>query len=477
MRAVISNTQNGDPLPMARIDDDVPCDRSSPELTDLLASLQALVSPNFRESLQSLPSPQQREKLLGQLQDALEMTTNLVLRNHRQESCLPTPTINSLTHVYPLLIREIEIWHREAIKKMTNKFPDHCWSSNRRNSCAVDVQPLGIPLAPSLWEPMQRLLVDFGAKCDPLPPRTSSDTSTTGCTASNLVSCRDVQNVGEPHCLPKQCRFSKYSVDVKAFFRHANGTRNFLPPAGVPEPLWKQVNVTLDRRQAVRGHYELAVDERYPFLIQYSPVHEKVKISFRYAAKYDCSLNDGACAGRLRGCDVNFEEKVDLWFNTLLRQMKPVDKKCKKQIMKLKRRRSRNSNRQPRRRSRSAARRNQVPSIPNRCRYWKKTARITSRQWGQVMERARERGAVVEDNRATFRSPDHVTSFFRNRCSIEEPRAALQNLSKRMGRKRIIYAVKMLVSDDIPFVIDRMGSGKIRFQFFTKFNPIGTRQN
>nr|CAB3261261.1 uncharacterized protein LOC100176831 [Phallusia mammillata] len=435
----------------------------SRELTSLFND-QVLpeVEQSFSDTWNVLPGDQ-RSQLMKQLREALQMTTELVLRNHRKEYCLGTTTVNSLTHVYPLLMREVETWHTTAVKKMTKDiFPDNCWGGNECSAKAT----ISVPLAPTLWEPMKNLMTDFGARCDVIPGVSVHDPAT-NCTAIPKVeSCRHHPNSNSPHCQPKECKFG-YPVDVNAFFRHANDSQKFLETA---LPLTKPITHSLSPVNAIRGRLELSVGENQPFLIQYSPVPEKVKISFHYTAVTECSLNDAACAGREFDCNPRLEERISSWFNSIWAKLTKKTRRCKNQLRKYENNIGEGG--QQMRKRRNASNQLTLP-IPKECRYARLSATVPRELWGELRTRAENRGGSYVDmpERITFRSLDSLREFFENKCSLTPPdpdKANFKKVSKKR-KKKAGSVIRILPSDSLPFVIERgRSSNRIRLHFFTQ---------
>ncbi|XP_018669347.2 uncharacterized protein LOC100176831 isoform X1 [Ciona intestinalis] len=431
------------------------------------------VGDNFRDTLNSLQH-NQKVALLNQLQEALTMTTKLVLRNHRQEYCLPSPAVNSLTHTYPLLLREIELWHSIAYKKMTKEgIPKVCWSGRPKKNCNARIS-FSVPLAPTLWEPLTALMTNFSAQCDPVTPVATPDTPTTGCApVPGVDSCKNAIGSNSPHCLPKQCKFSRYAIDVKAFFRHANDSRNFLTDGY--QPLWKPVNVTVSNYQAVRRHLEVDVSDTNDFYIQYSPVAEKVKIMFHYIPALHCNPSDPDCTGNLKVCNAGVERTLTSWFNVLMKQLRPSDRPCSAQIQAAGTLRGSQAQYRDRRSFNNEVK----TSIPQRCKYIKKkVVKISTKLWSQIGRRARKRGGDYDDiasRRIAFYDIEEVKRFFDNDCSFEERSHQHQTMSTQKRRNRINVKVGLVVSADMPFIIERQPgnrkSKKVKLRFFTRILP------
>ncbi|XP_077971243.1 uncharacterized protein LOC120346291 isoform X1 [Styela clava] len=461
----------------------------------LTNSILPAVNKKFRETVSTLRDNTQREALKQQLEEALSSTAELVIKNHRQEYCLPSPTVNHLTHVYPLLLREIEIWHETALKKMSDtQFNKKCWG--RGQSKCTDRVSFSVPLVPILWEPLKKLIVNFSGKCEVIAPAGGElasfrpEPSTRCSPLPGTETCKDSK---QPHCYAKRCQFPKYSIDVKAFFRHANDSRQFLEPGNHIEPFWKPVNVTIPGGESVRGHLELAVSEHKPFVIDYSPVAEKVKIMFHYSAVRDCALTDPMCVGKAPGCNPEVEKIIDHWFKYSITKLSSKMRKCTREIIKAKD----SENRERRRRQGRMEfnerlevtdrsdwllyeKRNTWNTIiptPDRCKYVGGKVRplsshpVTKNIWSLIYSRSQRAGGVYSGYHSTieFYSLHDVLVFFKNMCTFEEPTIQRKKFRKRAvrGRSKSSIYIQPMVSRDNPFKIQRHISGKVFIKYFS----------
>lgn len=461
------------------------------ELRNILTeSVLPVIQQQFRITLESLKDESQRGALKKQLKEAIVSTTNLVLKNHMQEYCLPSPTINHLTHVYPLLLREIENWHQTAIKKMNvHGFENKCWGKGR-TKCTVR-ESFSIPLVPVLWEPLTKLIADFGGECETIvppgiQPEGIYEDSQRGC-VPRMETCHDARH---PHCHPKRCRFSKYAVDVRAFFRHANDSRQFLASGDAVEPLWKPVNVSLTNTNSVRGHLELVVSEHQPFVIDYSPVAEKVKIIFQYSAVRDCALTEPMCAGMAHGCNPDVEEVADNWFRVIMRRMTPRLRQCAQELDRVVKRQKREGlnsrasirDRSPWLRDLQRSDANIIVPTPVRCRRVSIRRRAVSKDiWPLIIRRSQRSGGVysADSNSRSARNEviefyklEDVIRFFKNMCTFGNPTTE-RSTFKRRNIKGASHSKKVFiqayVTPETPFVIQKTQTGvsqKIYFKFF-----------
>ncbi|XP_076799945.1 uncharacterized protein LOC143445033 isoform X1 [Clavelina lepadiformis] len=426
------------------------------KITDLFVErVLPSISEEFQSFVNSLESNEEQQRaFLEQLQKTLRDTAETVMKNFKEESCLPAKSINSIVHAYPLLLREVEIWHETALKKMDPEIlPNDCWRSNRADPCVHKIA-FGVPLAPTLWKPLTRLLQSFGATCD-----NSND--------DELVET----TLCEPAIQqPETCDFTEYPVDVKAFFRSANDTRKFMPASRGPEPLWKPFNKTLSDTEAIRGHVGVMVKGGKPFRIQYSAGAEKVKINFHYAAEFDCSLNEPNCAGHMHGCIPSIERTVKRWFSSATKQLTATGKRCQQQLTRFHKDIRPRRNQQQMRHRRSYN--NNLLRMPQRCRYIKKrVAKISEQQWNHVISRAEQRGGryFESHDRVEFYSRGHVRNFFNNECSISQRDLVFQNLGRVLQKRSRPTKVAILSTPELPFAIERKPlSGKVFLRYFSQ---------
>lgn len=450
------------------------------------------VEQKFKETMSSLSDGKQRNSLKQQLEDVMVSTANLVIANHQQEYCLPTPTVNHLTHVYPLLMREIELWHQTAIKKMTHQsFAKRCWSQSKFTQPCTTKITFSVPLLHVLWEPLSKLITDFQGECRSIPTKTTLSELPLAPEASDsrprckpligLQSCKDARS-SLPHCQPKLCTFPKYAIDVRAFFKHANESRKFLENGEDVEPLWKPVNVTISENESIHGHLEVHVDDQ-PFTIDYSPVAEKVKISFRYAAIRDCSLSESGCAGSGTRCNPTVENTIDQWYQTVMRKMTLKMRNCEREIERLDHERERRHDDfesvirdRTERRLQSHMQKitNEVTETATRCRKVVTRVRAPSLDvWKNIVTKAQRAGGVYQEtvdiSVIEFYSHADVVLFFKNMCSFEDVDIRRSEMSKKILRARNKYSlVQVMATTEAPVVLKRYNkNNKLVLTFFT----------
>jgi len=248
------------------------------------------ISAEFSDTIRGIPTEERQAILLQQLRDSMVKTARMVLQNHRMDHCLPTETVNGLTHSYPLLLREIESWHDLAMKKMVPDNRWSCWRAASSSSNCMSRISFSLSFPPTLWAPLTNLVKDFGGKCDSIPPPPEQYEESNGCSVlPGVFPCRDVSISNSSLCQTRKCRFSEYAVDVTAFFRHVNDSRNFLPVGSGKEPFEKVIQRKVKESEPLTGKLKLLVTPEQQFQIYYNPKVEKIKITFYHHQVPDAS--------------------------------------------------------------------------------------------------------------------------------------------------------------------------------------------
>lgn len=455
--------------------------RTGFDLKDILrTAVSNGLHKQFRDTVSSLGS-EQIGALKEQLEEAVASTIRLVLENHKQEYCLPSPAVNHLVHVYPLLLREIELWHATALKKMIETgFNDKCWTGQKK--CPTRVS-FSLPLVPVLWQPLKKLIENFNGHCRYIqnPRMSASYRPHQKVHCVPLPGLETCKNHHQPNCKAMECMFNGYAVDAKAFFRHVNDTRYLYKQNDQFDPLWKPVNATVGGR-TIRGHLELVVSNDMPFSIGYSPVAEKVKIMFHYKPVKDCDLSDPTCVRALHGCDPEVEQLVDHWFKKSFAKLNNRLRKCRKEQTKAIREHKKSAKKQKHlvRRAPTASteweKSNVIASQPVKCKYVTlgmpdlPDHRMTDRLWSLIRSRGQKAGGLYEVPRKRLRFSElgRVLQFFRNECSSSKPtdeRLTFIRTVRANSHSRAEVRLKPLVANEMPFVIMR-NKEKIVFKFF-----------
>lgn len=422
----------------------------------------------------------QKVDLDRQLQETVVRTSELVLRNHREEHCLKSQSISSLVHVYPLLLHEVTEWHLRALNKFkAEKFKARCWDPDRSMPCFERISFI-VPFPLTLWEPMTNLLREFEAECN-IPeqsfPQTSNFNISDRCppiTWNDLEPrCRDAN-----HCFPRKCVFVNYTVDVMSFFRHVNETQKFL--GSHEKILSKVVDRAKSQQEIVRGHLALNVSQGRPFRVIFDPVKETVKITFHIEAVRNCSLCQKSSK---RKCGKTLSVMLHSWYNSTRRRLKVKrkrQKKCDKETNKANLGNWRSEARTSHNHHYvSDYTNNNLPSIPDRCIYIKvKGLKPTDQLWSQAIKAAINSGGFYSGQRIMFRSLEDVMSFFRSdQCpSIHVP--TLSNcVNIATGKRPGLYVVQVIVNESTPFVIERNPRlQNVRLKFFVQITKASSTE-
>ena len=259
------------------------------------------IAVDYKKTASTLRTRKQQHDLQHQLRETLIKATKLVLRNNRKEQCLSSPTINSLNHVYPLLLREILKWHELGIKHMKpKKLDSFCWSQNALEGCTAKVS-FKSSLSPALWLPLSRFLKDNGAVCKENADSKKEEPSVSLCpeASSNWSNS------------PDQCKFFS-SYNVTSLFLHANMTQNFL--TFEEKPLRKKVEHN-SRVSVVRGYLNLYVSSHDPFVISYNSTSEAVKITFHYLPVKTCTVK--SLCQSCEECSQSMAGTLQWWFDSI----------------------------------------------------------------------------------------------------------------------------------------------------------------
>ena len=441
------------------------------------------ISSEFSDTIRSLPNEERQAILLQQLRDAMVDTARLVLNNHRMDHCLPTDSVNSLTHSYPLLLRELESWHDLAIRKMVPDKRWTCWQNIPGSNCTFRLS-FSIPLAPTLWAPLASLIKDFGGKCDTITPPPEEGGVSGGCQVlPGVLPCKDKRTSNSSLCQIRKCRFSEYEIDVRAFFRHANHSRNFLPADSSVGPFEKVVERKIKKRPPLRSLLKLSLNRKQPFQIYYIPATEKIKITFHYAhaplrsrgtvtTVRERSSRRTESDERTDGCQLQLETKLDTWFEFIISHLNPGIRNCQRQIKKANRDLT---IRESRERGRSHED-NRLLAAPSHCHYIKKTFVFPPKFWNSLVERAVNSGGrhMEEQKSIVFTNRNGVINFFSQRCSgISEREEINQNMQQLVFKKRKgsrpgeWVKAEVKVSNETPFRIEQLKSGRVRLKYFT----------
>lgn len=430
----------------------IPAGQSLGDVIDVIIS--GSLERQFAQTSQSL-GRKQIQAMHTQLQEAVTSTIKLVLENHKQEYCLPSPSVNQLVHVYPLLLNEIDRWHSTALKKMIAVEDPKCWEEKK---ACVQRASFNLPLVHVLWEPMEKLIKNFSGQCRKMKNTEGraaySHSPTRACIPlPGLEKCNNDRS--HENCQTTRCNFSRYAVDPIAFFRHANDTRNIYNPSAQllqPAPLKKAVNITLSNGQPVKGHLELVVTNNTPFSVYYSPVTEKVKIVFYYKP-VKCKL----------------DSIVDSLFSAAFDKMVTL-RRCTKEMNRRDGRRGTRRIHSRRNRNRRSDFRvsNVIYSLPKKCRYIEAknigTLVVKDSTWNKLAARGQKSGGVHEyiQQTVTFTNSVDMLQFFKNDCltnSTEARRTFIKTTLKSNTR------LTPLVSPETPFIITRRKQ-KITLKFF-----------
>jgi len=447
------------------------------------------ILPKFSKTLSTITNTRARNKFVEEFSDALNNTAELVLKNREQEYCLPKPIVNSMIHVLPLLLRELETWHQTALKKMNpDLIGNECWS--RKMVSPLPPQCIGkasfsLPLAPTLWKPMETLLKDYGAECSSKPNYKAS--SATGlCTEiPGMEFCRQ----SAPNI---QCKFKDEQnlVDAMALFRLPNDTR-FYPAdvhnsggtTGSLEPFHKPVVVQVESKGkgSWQAHGYLQLQE-WRFVVEYLGKMESVKITFHYSGVVNCTV------------DNILQNKIDELYHRARDAFMPTTRACAQQIRTFRNDLQRLRTRGPRDLMRRPRRiidrnRNVVESIPEHCRYIKKQTgfRLDSKfRWDRLVSRARSKynaqyfDALTNNERIQFYTESDVINFFQDPCNPDQNRTLtklVQKSSRGSRKKQGFVRVQILVSLATPFVIEyrpptrgQTNEHRGRMRFFTKID-------
>ena len=445
------------------------------------------ISSEFSETLRAIPNKERQAILLQQLRSSMIDTTRLVLKNHRMDHCLPTASVNSLTHSYPLVLREIESWHDMAIKKMV---PDNrwaCWRPSSSSNCMSRLS-FSLPLAPTLWAPLTKLIKDFGGKCDPILSSDQSSDSSECSILPGAIPCRDDRASNSSLCQPKKCRFSEYAVDVRAFFRHVNDSRNFLLSGSGQEPFEKPINKkTRAGDSPLRGKLKLVVNNLQPFQIYYVPTSEKVKITFHYVQTPDRpstrlspvptpqvrpiprTSTVPSTTNAAFHCVPKVEKKLTEWFEDMMSSLKTKSKNCQRQKDRANSEVSGRAGHHALKKRSSVA--NNFPTVA-RCLYERRSFRnFPDSIWNSLVQRAIYNGGryFEEQHSVVFFNKNQAVQFFNQRCT-ETPTAwtaAFRNMRKAVPKRRKTVDVEIFVSDDLPFRIEKPKPGRIQLKYFT----------
>lgn len=456
-------------------------DQAREELQEIFES----IVPKFSQTLSSITSPKARSKFVNEFSDALNNTAELVLKNREQEYCLPEPIANSMIHVLPLLLREIETWHQTALKKMNpNQIDNDCWKRNMVSPLppqCIGKASFSLPLAPTLWKPMETLLKDYGAECSSKPIYRTTSSTATGDECLEIPGMEYNCRTTAPNI---QCKFKDEQnlVDAMALFRLPNDTRFYpadvqLGTAGAtstPEPFQKPIVVQVEGKSkgSWQAHGYLKLEERR-FVVEYVGKAESVKITFHYSGTVNCTV------------DNVLQDKIDEMYHRALDAFIPSHRSCAQQIRSFRNDLNRMRTRGPRRVINRD--RNVVETLPEHCRYIKKKTgfRLDSKvRWTRLVTRARTKynaqyfDAVSNNERIQFYSESDVINFFQDPCNPYQDRTLTQYLEKRNPKNPQYVRVRVLVSLATPFVIEYRPPtrGKTiehrgRMRFFTKMEP------
>lgn len=448
---------------------------SEEEITNLfIKHILPSISSDFGETVQTLQGKDRHAALLQQLRTAMVETTRLVLNNYKKDHCLPTRSVNTLVHTYPILLREIESWHYLALKKMKADVRWSCWD-NTESDCTSKIS-FSVSFAPTLWGPLTNLIQEFGGTCDAgdstIP---NQDSSSEGChDLPGVLPCKDQSNSNSSICRTQKCQFSEYAVDVKAFFRHVNDSRNFLSANSGGVPFRKSVVRNLTGSRTIQNYLELTVGPTAPFQILYIPSAEKVKITFYYSQIRDCVASRRGCSTVGSGCNAKVERKLTKWFNSIMKKLMDDARRCDRQIKKANIAGSLTGANMSRRKRYAT---DNTPVVPPRnCLYMKKTFKFSSRLWEPLVRRAQDNRARYYESQQSlvFYMKSDVKQFFEQHCS-EDPMWSekRKNLVKTVRRRRFrslrsrFVDVEIFVSNTTPFVIERTRQGRLRIKFFT----------
>ena len=446
---------------------------SEEEITNLfIKHILPSISSDFGETVQTLQDNDRHAALLQQLRTAMVETTRMVLNNYRMDHCLPTQSVNSLVHTYPLLLRDIERWHELAWGKMVPDSRRSCWE--RTGSDCIAKISFSVSFAPTLWGPLTNLIQEFGGSCDPVGPLPNQEPNPGEChTLPGVLPCKDQMGTNSSICRVRKCRFSEYAVDVKAFFRHVNDTRNFLSAENGIEPFRKTVTRNITENKTIQNHLELVVGPTTPFQILYIPANEKVKITFHYSQIYDCAMNQNGCSTVGDSCNPKLERKLTKWFNSFMKKLVDDTKRCTNQIRKANIGNERTGENQSRRKRTSFDNRPVV--LPKKCLFMKKTFKLSSKLWEPLVRRGRSHEARYYEaqKRLVFYMKSDVINFFEQQCSddpswSQKRKNLIRAVQRRRHRSRSqLVDVEIFVSNSTPFVIERSRPGRLTIKFFT----------
>lgn len=413
-------------------------------LDGIVSSSTASLEREFRDISRVLSKGQMRA-MSAQLKETVPYTIKLVLENHRQEYCLPTPAVGRLVHVYPLLLREIDLWHATALKKMTHRFEPKCW--NDESACNAKAS-FSLPLLPVLWDPLKKLIENFSGECSEFRGANAAARKRTPAACVPLPGLGKCQDSVSKDCRRMRCKFAGYAVDPRAFFRHVNDTgylHNSASQSDQPDPLWKSVNATGPSGGSVEGHLELMVSDAAPFLIDYSPESQKVKINFYYKPVRCSALSS----------------EIEKLFDSAFSKMSRV-RNCFAEVNhKGKRRRPHHR----RRNGRSAsAVENGIASLPPRCKFAATKKREMRKDvWDGLVKRGQKAGGIFLSHRQilSFDDPKSLLQFFKKDCP-QNSTIARTTFTKTHKRG---YQLAPLVAKETPFKIRRSG-GSISMKFY-----------
>ena len=426
------------------------------------------ITKQYRDTVQSLNSSEQRKDLNHQLRETLVTTTKLVLQNNREEHCLKSTTVNSMTHTYPLLLREVTFIYKAAMKKMNSISPlSKCWNKDFRFSCCTRVN-ISVSFPPSLWNAFTELLKEFNAVCD-------CDAKPSACSSRAPASYRNEIDASRnglcsstPFCSPKTCSFSSYTVDVISFFRHVNETQKFL----TRKPFWKDFSKAESTYNFVRGHTELNVTAHQQFQLTYNSTTGVLNLTFGVSPIRECTVAplSPRCRHVHPGDTVG---TLACWYSSIVKSLTASNRSCLKQMRRANRVRDFGP-RQSRRKRTVLAFDNSIPDAPDRCTFVKRSlAGPSDILWQRVVELAKEYGAEPygESRRGgvKFYSLGELLFFFNYDLCPETRKGSFASHFKRRGT-----TASVTVSSQLPFIIERREHRRLRMRYFFEPKPIRT---
>ena len=283
------------------------------------------ISLDYRKTVASLSSDKQHHDLIHQLRESLIGTTKLVLQNNREEQCLHASTVSGLTHVYPLLLRKISKLSKSIFKRMkSEELNPSCWYHNTQKECTKKSSfSLALPLG--LWTSFSRLLKEYGAVCKIYQAEKS--------TAHSRI-CPEAPYSWSYS--PKYCKIFS-SVNISAFFMHANQTLGFVKPGNtlLRKAVWANASYTIgsgslrksDKTKAyytnVTGFLNLLVSKNYPFTASYNSSLETVKITFHYVPVKICTVR--SLCNSCEECQNSLHGILEIWLKSIRNHRKRIE--------------------------------------------------------------------------------------------------------------------------------------------------------